>query len=244
VGYGAPIPQAGGWAVGDRRGQGMQRGFGCGGVCYSGSRRYAVVRFATRRASGGANPAEGEKRATVRAPEKPVGGLKLERKAGVRISRQSLGIAGVVVLALGVFAPVVRLPFVGSVNYFRNGDTDGTFVLIFAAVAAALILTKKYRLVLIPAALSLGIIGYDFIDLQARLHRARATLDSAGDLFRPLRGLGALALQAVQLQWGWVAMLIGVALLAGAALMKDETPAVSAALDGQGGVPTASGNGE
>jgi hypothetical protein len=161
----------------------------------------------------------------------------------VRISRQSLGIAGVVVLALGVFAPIVRLPFVGSINYFANGQGDGAVVLALAAAAAVLVLMKQYRLVLVPAGLSLGLIAYTFIDIQTRLHHAREALDSAGNLFRPLRGLGALAVEAVQLQWGWVAMLIGVALLGAAALMTQESPAASGPLDGPDGVSATLANG-
>ena len=156
------------------------------------------------------------------------------------ISRQSLGIAGAIVLALGVFAPIVRLPFVGTVNYFANGDGDGAIVLLLAAVAAGLILAKKYRLVLVPASLSLGMIAYTFINIQTQLHKTKAALDSV----RILRGLGALAAQAVQFQWGWVVMLVGVALLGAAALMPEEgEPAAAAPPGGQDGASHGTGDG-
>jgi hypothetical protein len=105
----------------------------------------------------------------------------------VRISRQTLGVAGAVVLALGVFAPIVRMPLVGSIDYFRRGDGDGVVILVLAAVAAGLTLAKKYRLILLPAGLSLGMIGYTYVDIRTRLHDAKAALDGLG----PFRRLGA-----------------------------------------------------
>jgi hypothetical protein len=136
----------------------------------------------------------------------------------VRISRQTVGVTGAVVLALGVFAPIVTMPLVGDIDYFRRGNGEGPAILLLAALAAGLALARKYRLILLPAGLSLGMIGYKFLDVRAKLHDARAALDSLG----PLRPLGALAVDAIRLRWGWAAMLAGIALLFVAAFMPEQ----------------------
>lgn len=48
--------------------------------------------------------------------------------------RQMLGLIGSVVVALGVFAPLVRVPFLGHLTYFQNGQGDGVIVLLCAGV--------------------------------------------------------------------------------------------------------------
>jgi hypothetical protein len=45
--------------------------------------------------------------------------------------RQMLGITGSAILFVGVFAPMVSAPFVGSLNYFQNGANCKTPVLQF-----------------------------------------------------------------------------------------------------------------
>jgi hypothetical protein len=138
----------------------------------------------------------------------------------VRISRQSLGVAGAVVLALSVFAPIVRAPVVGTLNYFSHGNGEGAVVLILAAAAVGLTLLGKHRLILLPAGVSLGMIAYTYLDIRAQLRDVKAALEGLGPL-GPLGGLGTLALDAVQMQWGWAAMLCGVVLLFVAALMPE-----------------------
>ncbi|HEY8201057.1 MAG TPA: hypothetical protein VII47_06865 [Actinomycetota bacterium] len=156
-------------------------------------------------------------------------------------SRQTIGIVGAVVLALGVFAPIVRLPLVGDVNYFSNGNGEGAVVLVLAVAAGALVLTERYRLVLVPAGLSLGMIVYRYVDIQRQLHDARVALERVGNLLEGLggsRGLGGLAVKAVQFQWGWVVLLAGVALLGVAALMPEQgKPAAPPTSGGPDGIP-------
>src|ERR1043165_399933 len=49
-----------------------------------------------------------------------------------------LGIAGSLVLFVGVFTPIVSMPVVGNVNYFQNGEGDGVIVLILALISLVL----------------------------------------------------------------------------------------------------------
>lgn len=137
--------------------------------------------------------------------------------------RQVLALGGSVVLALGVFAPLVSLPLVGSLNYFQNGHGDGVLVLIFAMSAFVEALTKNYRWLWVSGLGSLATITFAFITFQAKLSEISSNTNTelAGD---PLKGLTDLALQSVQLQWGWALLMLGtLALLVAAAMREDQS---------------------
>lgn len=79
----------------------------------------------------------------------PPGSMRATWREGELKRQQILGIAAAAVLFLGVFAPIVRLPMVGSFNYFRNGEGDGIIVLLLAIVSLALALRRRYELALL-----------------------------------------------------------------------------------------------
>ena len=55
-------------------------------------------------------------------------------------TKKMLGLIGSITLFIGVFAPIVSIPLIGNANYFRNGQGDGTIVLILAVVSLILVL--------------------------------------------------------------------------------------------------------
>lgn len=127
------------------------------------------------------------------------------------MKRSTLGWAGTLLLFVGVFMPIVRAPFVGNVNYFHNGEGDGIFVLILAGVSVFLMLKEKYRGLYVTAGLSLLIMLFSFFHFQSKMSEARAEMEQelAGN---PFRGLADMAMESVQLQWGWAVLLAGVGL--------------------------------
>ena len=136
-------------------------------------------------------------------------------------ARQVLALVGSGVLALGVFVPIISVPISGSINYFMNGRGDGTFILILAAVSLVLTLQHKYEWLLTTGVVSLAQLLVTFVRLQNGLSAMTAELNSklAGN---PFRGLVDVAAGSVQLQWGWMVLVIGSALLVAAAVKRGE----------------------
>ena len=64
-------------------------------------------------------------------------GILGKRSTTIVGRKQKLGLAGSVVLFIGVFIPIVTLPIVGSMNYFHNGQGDGVLVLFLALIPLA-----------------------------------------------------------------------------------------------------------
>jgi hypothetical protein len=136
-------------------------------------------------------------------------------------TKQLLGLIGSLVLFIGVFAPIMSVPIMGDINYFRNGEGDGTIVLILAVISFILVLAKNYKGLWFTGISSLGIMLFTFMNFQSKMSEAKSDMESelAGNQFR---GLVDMAMQSVQLQWGWALLIVGAALVIASAAVKDE----------------------
>jgi hypothetical protein len=136
-------------------------------------------------------------------------------------TRQILGLIGSIVLFIGVFTPIVSVPIMGNMNYFQNGKGDGTLILILAVVSLVLVLTKKYKGLWFTGVGSLAVMAFTFINFQMKISDMKSQMESqlAGN---PFRGLADMAMQSVQLQWGWALLIVGAGLVIAGAAMKDE----------------------
>ncbi|MCJ7545331.1 MAG: hypothetical protein MUP30_00685 [Deltaproteobacteria bacterium] len=139
--------------------------------------------------------------------------MKLEIDLGkIENKYQLLGLIGSILLCVGVFMPILSLPFVGAVNYFNNGKGDGVIILILAAFSLFLSLYKKLKALWLTGLASLGVLLYTFIGILVTLSQAQADINR--DLAdNPFKGLADLALQSIHIQWGWVVLFGGAILL-------------------------------
>lgn len=126
--------------------------------------------------------------------------------------------------------PIVRLPFVGAMNYFQNGRGDGAIVMMFALVAVLLLVRRSYRMLWIPGLGSLAVVLFTFINLQHRLSETREEM--AAELAdNPFRGIAEAMTGTVQLQWGWAVLVVGSVLLLLAAFEQGTSPNTKIGLD-------------
>jgi len=132
-----------------------------------------------------------------------------------------LGFLGSILLFIGVFMPIVSVPILGNLNYFQNGKGDGAIIIILAAGSLAVTLARKYRRLLYTGIASLLILGCGFIKFHLAISEARTSIETelAGN---PFSGLGQLAIDRVQLEWGWALLVVGAILLIGAAVTREQ----------------------
>lgn len=137
-------------------------------------------------------------------------------------TKQLLGLIGSIILFIGVFAPIVSIPIMGNMNYFQNGKGDGTIVLVLAVVSLVLVLVKKYNGLWFTGLGSLAVMAFTFINFQMKMSEAKAQMETelAGN---PFRGLADIAMQSVQLQWGWALLVVGAALVIASAAIKADS---------------------
>ncbi len=140
-------------------------------------------------------------------------------------TKQILAILGSLLLFVGVFLPIVSMPIVGSLNYFQNGRGDGAIVLILAVVSVALALTRRFQGLWITGLSSVGLLLFALVNFLIRMSQLRAQMQTElAD--NPFRGLADVAINSVQLQWGWAVLMLGGVLVVVGAAVHDRVPAV------------------
>src|SRR5207302_3035134 len=134
-------------------------------------------------------------------------------------TRQTVGLLGSLLLFLGVFAPIVSVPIIGSQNYFQNGSGDGVVIAILALLSVVTVCTRRYRALWWTGLASLGVLVFTFVTFQMKLSQLKQQMNTElAD--NPFKGLADVAVQSVQLQWGWAILVVGVVLVLVAAAMK------------------------
>lgn len=123
-----------------------------------------------------------------------------------------IGIIGSLVLLLGVFAPIIRLPMVGSLNYFRNGSGDGVILIVMAILSLFYIFKEQPAKLFWTGSASLVTLTFTFVYFNWKMYQMRSKMDEdlAGN---PFRGLAELAQSSIQIEWGWIVLVLGAGLL-------------------------------
>ena len=125
--------------------------------------------------------------------------------------RHIIGIAGSVILMVGLFLPVFNMPGRGILTYFQYGREIGTILLLFSLIGLILAIRGDFALLGVPGLFSLALLMLTFLNFQEGVAVARAGLeyDILGSEFPGVMHDG---LAAVRLQWGWIVLLLGSAL--------------------------------
>jgi hypothetical protein len=116
-------------------------------------------------------------------------------------------LAAVFFLIVGVFLPFIRLPFVGSINYFNNGGGDGVIVLILAGVSLYAVLRRRFRVLWATGLLSAALTVFTVFRMLHSISKFGAEMQNkaGGNLFAGLA-------QSVQLDYGVAVIAVGIIL--------------------------------
>jgi len=134
--------------------------------------------------------------------------------------RMSLGVIGSVLLVFGAFAPLISVPFVGSITYIMRGEGDGVIVVVLGLLSLVLAVAGQFNALWFTGLASLGLMAFTFYNVRSGLDDMRESMASelAGN---PFRGLAEVAVEAVQFQWGWGVLLVGAVLILVAAALPN-----------------------
>jgi len=99
-------------------------------------------------------------------------------------------------------------------------DCEGRTIWIVAVTSFVFVLIRWYRQLWITSLSSAAVVAFTFFNFQSKMSQATRQMETElAD--NPFRGLADLAVQSVQLQWGWAVLVIGIAFLIVVAAMKD-----------------------
>lgn len=127
-----------------------------------------------------------------------------------------LGILGSIVLFLGVFAPFIKAPLIGSVNYFQNGHGDGVIVLVLAGISFILVLTRTYMGLWITGLSSMAVLAFTFINFHLQISELKEQTAKELD-GNPFSSIGEAMVKAISFDWGFGVLIVGAVLAIAAA---------------------------
>lgn len=128
-------------------------------------------------------------------------------------TRLVLGVTGSSMVMLGVFAPLVSIPIIGSMNWFASGKGDGVLVLVLGLVSLFLTLIARYRGLFYTGVGIVGFLAFFVLSFNARLSTLKHNMDGG------LAGrLAEAATSVIQIQWGAGMLLVGAILVIAAAV--------------------------
>ncbi len=138
--------------------------------------------------------------------------------------KQIFGLFGSLILFVGVFMPIISMPMIGNMNYFQNGEGDGVIIIIFAFLSIMFSFLNKNQGLWFTGIGSLIVLLFSFINFQMKLAelKSQMAIELEGN---PFGGLADLAMQSVQLQWGWAVIIVGAIMIIVSAIMKEENSA-------------------
>lgn len=121
--------------------------------------------------------------------------------------KRILGLVGPVILLCGVFTPAVRVPMLGTLNYFSCGAVEGTMLITFALISLWSAGTDKFRALWYTGLGSAGIVAFTY-----------------WNLFMRLSDLDLLMAQTYHLSWGWAVLIAGIGAIITAAALNENGP--------------------
>ena len=129
------------------------------------------------------------------------------------MNSKTMGFLGAGLLIVGLFLPIATLPFLGSVTLMSNGFNIVAIVLLILGLLSGFLVWAERREALIwTGGASLLTVIYMFGRLQWSMTQMRSGM--AEELEgNPFAGIAQAAMASVGLQWGWLILAAGPALL-------------------------------
>lgn len=123
-------------------------------------------------------------------------------------SSKNLALVGATLLIIGAFCPLVRFPIVGDINYFHNGMGDGVLIVILAVATAGIALADRVKWASITGGAALLVMIMSFLGFHTKITELKNNLEiELAD--NPFKEFADVAINSVQMQWGWAVLLLG-----------------------------------
>jgi len=136
---------------------------------------------------------------------------KLSNLTDANFIGKFIGIIGSIFICAGIFFPIISLPLIGNLNYlYIKGDS--IIILILAIISLIIIFQDKYHLLWITGGISLGIVIIDFFHIQILILQIRVGVQELLSQIK-FKGLVDVAVNSIQIQWGWFFLLFGICLI-------------------------------
>jgi len=130
--------------------------------------------------------------------------------------KQIIGIIGSLLLILGVFIPLVKIPLVGGISFYDNSRLEAIIVIIIAVISVFLVVAKRYILLWVSGFALLAVVSVRGIQVIKKLYSARSTAEKIlGEKLtaKITKKLTHVAIEHVDISWGLVFLIVGAVLI-------------------------------
>lgn len=136
------------------------------------------------------------------------------------MNNKTLGFVGTALLVVGLFLPIATLPLLGSVTLMSNGFNVVAIVLLILGITSGFMAWAERRDALIwTGGAALLTVIYMFGRLQWSMMQMRSEMADRLE-GNPFAGLAETAMASVGLEWGWLVLAAGPAILVYAAFQE------------------------
>lgn len=139
---------------------------------------------------------------------RPVKNNEASRLAG---TSEKAGLFGVIAVSIGVFLPFVTSPVIGTVTYFGNGEGDAVMLLIASVISLVFILINRMKWIWLSGGFGLFTFVLSLYNFKTKMIEIQGSMSII--LTEPAKKYAAAASDAIQLQVGVPALIIGVSMI-------------------------------
>ena len=143
--------------------------------------------------------------------------------------KQIIGIIGSLLLILGVFIPLVKIPIylpslnqmalyfhVGGITFYDNSKLEAIIVIAIAVISIFLVVAKRYILLWFSGIALLAVVSYRIIRVMQTLHSARSIAEKwIGEKLtdKIANKVTNVAIEHVHISWGLIFLIVGAILI-------------------------------
>ena len=134
--------------------------------------------------------------------------------------KQIIGIIGSLLLILGVFIPLVKIPIIGGMalapTFYDSSKLDAIIVIAIAVISIFLVVAKRYILLWVSGFALLAVVSIRGIQTIQKLYSAKSTAEKifGEKLAAKITGkLTNIAIDRVHISWGLIFLIVGAILI-------------------------------
>lgn len=130
--------------------------------------------------------------------------------------KQILGIVGSIMMIVGVFAPMIKIPIIGSMSFFDNNKLYGSVIAIVALLSLIIAFKNRYKLLWLTLAVILAVMGFTAWEAYKPMSsfKAKASKILGQRLTdKIVDKVSDKAMDYVKVQWGLALLIVGLILL-------------------------------
>jgi uncharacterized membrane protein len=145
-------------------------------------------------------------------------------------NKQIIGLIGIVLIIMGLFIPLVKVPLIGGISFFENDKMESILVMGLCAISLVLILSKRKMLLWFSNIATFTVTLSSAVQTTRRLMSAKSTAEKilGEKLTNKLADkLTGVAMEHVHIYWGLVFLILGVILIFVCAILLGRTKKVS-----------------